>query len=208
MLFKIFDENSNRLYDYQDFLRKEIPYQIGLDGKVYKAMNVFESVEAPYAKLLHVSEQKDEKGTFITEGDILQFPFARGLVIYKNSSFWIHWLDWNQRCCLPSYDSLGMERILHTTEWNSLIIDSIYSKEEGFNEKSLKQARIHIKTACEHELLTLLLIRMSSLNDFEIRMEDSQLWREEPSDTGFIIYAKLTEKEFFRILQHHDCKWL
>lgn len=207
-MFKIFDENSNRLYDYQDFLRKDIPYQIGLDGKVYKAMNVFESVEVPYAKLLHVSEQKDKKGAFITEGDILQFPFARGLVIYKDSSFWIHWLDWNQRCCFPAYDSLGMERILHTTEWNSLIIDSIYLKEEIFDKNVLKQAKIHVKNHHEYELLTLLLIRMTSLKEFEMRTEDERLWKEEQKDNDITIYAKLTEKEFFRILQHHDCKWI
>ncbi|PGW10535.1 hypothetical protein [Bacillus cereus] len=207
-MFKIFDENSNRLYDYQDFLRKDIPYQIGLDGKVYKAMNVFELVEVPYAKLLHVSERKDERGTLITEGDILQFPFARGLVIYKDSSFWIHWLDWNQRCCFPAYDSLGMERILHTTELNSLIIDSIYLKEEDFDEKALKQAKIHVETYHEYELLILLLIRMTSLKEFEMRTEDERLWEEEAKDNDITIYAKLTEKEFFRILQHHDCKWI
>lgn len=189
-------------------MRKDIPYQIGLDGKVYKAMNVFELVEVPYAKLLHVSERKDERGTLITEGDILQFPFARGLVIYKDSSFWIHWLDWNQRCCFPAYDSLGMERILHTTELNSLIIDSIYLKEENFDEKALKQAKIHVTTHYEYELLTLLLIRMSSLKEFEMRTEDERLWEEEPKDNDITIYAKLTEKEFFRILQHHDCKWI
>ncbi|MFJ8528366.1 hypothetical protein [Bacillus sp. NPDC094106] len=207
-MFKIFDENNNKLYEVEDFLNKNMPYQIGLDGKIYKTTDYFELTEVPYAKLLHVSERKDETGTLITEGDVLQFPFARGLVIYKDSSFWIKWLDWNQRCCFPAYDSLGMEPILHTTELNSLIIDSVYLKEERSGEKSLKQAKIHVKTPHEYELLTLLLIRMSSLKDFETRTEDSQLWREESSDISITVYAKLTEKEFFRISQNYDCEWI